>query len=457
MANWINPAASLGSPFANIAGSKQPGDPGYYAPVSQGLWHPAADYRNTPRGQEHMAMEAARANQGPNMAFLGTPEMQAAKAARQAAFLQSQSSRIDSQQADQMRNMVADWSNRVAQKYMTQAEMDAKVAALTQTIADNKAQQMARLAAPRGAGPDTTTPSTDAARPQQDFGFRGETRAEFGHRPGPGGPGGPGPGGGGPGPGGPGGPGMGTAPPNYGQINNSLLPGYGLSQNLQGFGIPGFETNPMIGGGSWAGTTWNPPAAPMPTATPNAIPNSTGTGLGPGIGIGANPGIGAAPAPGSGRVGTTMRIQMEGGGGDTGSGPDGSGSVGGNDSDVGGGDRGPGDPWGGNGEPQPSNDPGSGGGTTPPPIILPDGTVIPGFQIHPAQPYAGSPFTQQYGGKPPPYASLQDQLGAAMGGIPPAYPGFQWASPQAMHQLGGYGLPGGWTSMLGFTPGGGKP
>lgn len=31
-----------------------------------------------------------------------------------------------------------------------------------------------------------------------------------------------------------------------------LLPGYGMQQNLQGFGIPGFEQNQLVGGGSWA-------------------------------------------------------------------------------------------------------------------------------------------------------------------------------------------------------------
>lgn len=37
-----------------------------------------------------------------------------------------------------------------------------------------------------------------------------------------------------------------------------LLPGYGIQQNLQGFGIPGYEQNSLAGGGSWAGTMFNP-------------------------------------------------------------------------------------------------------------------------------------------------------------------------------------------------------
>lgn len=90
-----------------------------------------------------------------------------------------------------------------------------------------------------------------------------------------------------------------------------LLPGYGLQQNLKGFGIPGFEQNQLAGGGSWAGTTFNPPdprsaAGNLPLYSPAAQANpATGTGGAPGQtgGIGSyNEGQGqnsAGTVPGS--------------------------------------------------------------------------------------------------------------------------------------------------------------
>jgi hypothetical protein len=93
-----------------------------------------------------------------------------------------------------------------------------------------------------------------------------------------------------------------------------------------------------------------------------------------------------------------------------------------------------------------------------PPTTNPDGTPVnPGtLDIRAAIPYDASWYLQEYGGKASPFLHAQEQLGASMKGIQPAKPGFDWASPQALAGLGGYGLPGGWTSMLGFTPGGSK-
>lgn len=93
-----------------------------------------------------------------------------------------------------------------------------------------------------------------------------------------------------------------------------------------------------------------------------------------------------------------------------------------------------------------------------PPTQNDDGSAInPGStNIQPAVPYDASWYLQKYGGKAPPYLHAQEQLGAAMKGIEAAMPGFNWASPQALAALKGVGLPGGWTTMLGFTPGGSK-
>lgn len=139
-----------------------------------------------------------------------------------------------------------------------------------------------------------------------------------------------------------------------------------------GFGIPGFETNPMVGGGSWEGTTW--PGKQYSGLQQSLIPQTDVTN------------------PNSPYYRPIY------------------------------------DNW------QNTTD----------------------TQINPAVPYQTTWYMQTYGGKPPPYINIHEQLGDAMGGIAPAKPGFNWASPQALAQLGGYGLPGGWTSMLGFTPGGAK-
>ena len=155
----------------------------------------------------------------------------------------------------------------------------------------------------------------------------------------------------------------------------TVLPGYGVSQTLNGFGIPGFETNPMVGGGSWQGTQWN--GAPYSSYTDPVIPNSDPTN------------------PGSPYY------------------------------------RGP--------------------------VTNPDGTPIaPGLSIKPAVPYQTSWYLGTYNGKRAPWENIHQQTGDALRGIPAAKPGFNWASPQALSGLGGYGLPGGWTSMLGFAPGGSK-
>ena len=75
----------------------------------------------------------------------------------------------------------------------------------------------------------------------------------------------------------PGGGGGGT-PVNTGPYEQiaSMLPGYGLQQNLgsnqHGFGIPGFENTPQAAGGSWAGTTFQPNGPT--TLVQNPIPES---------------------------------------------------------------------------------------------------------------------------------------------------------------------------------------
>lgn len=175
---------------------------------------------------------------------------------------------------------------------------------------------------------------------------------------------------------------QGAAPAPSGGGGGLPLQNYGvgaqqtLNNGGRGFGIPGFETNPMQStGGSWGGTTWG--GAPYTGLLENPIPNSDVT----------NP---SSPYY-----------------------------------------RGP--------------------------VTNPDGTPIsPGLSIKPAVPYQTTWNLQTYSGKKSPYLNIHEQMGEAMKGIQPAAPGFNWASPQALAALGGYGLPGGWTSMLGFTPGGSK-
>ena len=130
----INPAASRGSPYANIPGSKQPGDPGYFAPVSQGQWHPAADFRNTPRGQEHMALEAQRRQAKEAAMAALTPEQRAAnKATFQSKHPQGLLAQVDMMQssnAQQYESSYNDYANKVAQGYMSQEQMNSSLAAM---------------------------------------------------------------------------------------------------------------------------------------------------------------------------------------------------------------------------------------------------------------------------------------------------------------------------------------
>jgi hypothetical protein len=219
-----------------------------------------------------------------------------------------------------------------------------------------------------------------------------------------------------------------TPTPNPGGGGSGQLPGYGLSQ---GFGIPGFETKPMVGGGSWEGTTWNPPAAPS-YSWGGGGGATGGTGLG--TGSGSNPielgplspdGSGVRASPGNVWF---WRGTMDQNGGGTPTGdwiqvPGGSTATGGT----------------------------TGGNTT-----VGTTTTGTGLTINPPVPYNTTDYRQAYPDKLAPWPNIHAQIGAAMQGIEPAKPGFNWASPQALAGLGGYGLPGGWTSMLGFTPGGNK-
>jgi hypothetical protein len=90
---------------------------------------------------------------------------------------------------------------------------------------------------------------------------------------------------------------------------------------------------------------------------------------------------------------------------------------------------------------------GGGGGST---------TSLPGWGIQPAVPWLTTSYLQSYGGRPAPYANIHEQIGAAMQGHPAALPPYQWAIPEEMFaaQPGATGMPpGGWTQMLGYTPG----
>jgi hypothetical protein len=262
-------------------------------------------------------------------------------------------------------------------------------------------------------------------------------------------------------------------PPQTGAPGNpyagvaALMPGYGLSQELYPFGIPGFEQDALVGGGSWAGTTFQPANAPPPLPPPPAPTGDGGGGGGGGGGAQAGQQWGWAYVPyggGENNVGGMHWVPTLGGmpgmpvqpgtaeyddlkramvaaqadyiyqsqGGSYESIVN---SLLANDA------------WLQATQAQPPNY-----NTTTDPT-----TSNPGqFAIGKAKPYTGSPYRMAYGGKPPPYESLQAQTGAAMTGVPPAYPGFAWAGPAAMAaaQPAATGMPpGGWTQMLGYTPG----
>ena len=167
------------------------------------------------------------------------------------------------------------------------------------------------------------------------------------------------------------------ATPSQGSGGPLTSYGIGGTQTLNGFGIPGYETSPVTGGGSWEGTVWN--GAPYSGLLENPLPETDVT----------NPN-------------------------------------------------------------SPYYRPIYGGQQ----IATDEGTTTPGFAVNPAVPYQTSWYLQTYGGKAPPYINIHEQTAKSMQGIPAAKPGFNWASPQALAQLRGAGLPGGWTSILGFTPGG---
>lgn len=224
------------------------------------------------------------------------------------------------------------------------------------------------------------------------------------------------------------------------------LPGYGISQTLNGFGIPGYETNPMVGGGSWEGTTWN--GAPYSGLVEKVIPQTDVTNPeSPWYRGDPYPKTNNTAPPPASLLGL-KKILVEGGGGDVDGG-------GGGDTDGGGGGGGSGDGGDGSGG-KDGTTPVVNGGAGTDVITLPDGTTSPRLNIRPAVPYQTSWYLQTYGGKQPPYINIHEQLGDSMKGIQAAKPGFNWASPEALSKLGGVGMPLGWTSMLGFTPGGKK-
>jgi hypothetical protein len=254
-------------------------------------------------------------------------------------------------------------------------------------------------------------------------------------------------------------PGGGGAPGNPYEAINSLLPGYGLSQNLQGFGIPGFETSPLYGGGSWAGTTFNPPPAPTRTPAPPSTGGGSGGGGGGGGGnytqtwgwvqvpagssenpitvwkpvLGGQQGIPAEPGTAEYDALKNKMIAAQADAIYT--------AQGGNYQSIVN-NLISGDKWMNN---------------TLTSSTAGDAAAAAGkFAISKAVPYVTSPFDQTYGGKVAPYANIHEQIGAAMQGVPAAYPGFAWANPAVMKaaQPGATGMPpGGWTQMLGYTPG----
>lgn len=274
------------------------------------------------------------------------------------------------------------------------------------------------------------------------------------------------PGTGGGGGGAPGGgyvPGSGQIPPQYGAAGerspyaaiNLLLPGYGITQNLEGFGIPGVDTGKVQrAGGSWAGTGFAGPGPATggtqfdPTYDPYSVylarqaaaaqggggggtQGSTGTTqvanvngreiyLNPSVnsqGQPAPPGMVWVPNGGDGG-GESLAVNLN-------------------------------DPyWGSSGATQPTGVPTTSGAS---------GTSsIPGWGIQEAIPWLTTSYLQSYGGKPAPFANIHEQIGNAMQGHPAALPAFQWNIPEEMFaaQPGATGMPpGGWTQMLGYTPG----
>jgi heme oxygenase len=87
------------------------------------------------------------------MPLPNTPELAAAKKARQIARLRNETERIDMLQADQLVVMQNDWSNRVEQKYMTQAAMDKQMQELRAYMAARRSEQIAHFCARYGIDP----------------------------------------------------------------------------------------------------------------------------------------------------------------------------------------------------------------------------------------------------------------------------------------------------------------
>ena len=87
------------------------------------------------------------------MPLPNTPELAAAKKARQIARLRVETDRIDWLQEDQLVVMQNDWSNRVEQKYMTQADMDKQMQELLAYMASRRSEQIAHFCARYGIDP----------------------------------------------------------------------------------------------------------------------------------------------------------------------------------------------------------------------------------------------------------------------------------------------------------------
>lgn len=278
----------------------------------------------------------------------------------------------------------------------------------------------------------------------------------------------------GPGTGTPGGGGGPWTPPSGGPAGGanpyasiaSLLPGYGLSQQLgspqHGFGIPGFEDTPTQAGGSWAGTTFMPNQATTLRQNPLLPQTDSYAEYRARHGIGSTGTATGTPAGGGTPTGGATRLEI--GQIDPGTnskivGYDGNGNYlvettsGGDDprtmvttgskyGDI-------------------RGDITSAGNTQANPRQNWLGVPITneGWAINQAVPYQTSWYLSTYGGKPPPYINVHEQIGKSMEGVPPALPTFNWAGPNMMGAAQPYAVgmpPGGWTQMLGFTPGGGK-
>ncbi len=161
-----------------------------------------------------------------------------------------------------------------------------------------------------------------------------------------------------------------------------------ISQILTGYGIPGYEMTPFLGGGSWSGVHFDPSwaGARGGMAVPGGSPQAPGATRPPPF---------TAPPPAA-----------------------------------------PTTPPG-----RPPSDPLDGA----PPVYSQQSMtkeLAPGagFQIPQAVPYATSPYNQGYGGTPAPFANIHDQMGAAMNTVQPAYPTFRWAPGWA--EMMGYAAPG---------------